>query len=80
MDVHQVIAQTMNGSEFFSKKPLTYSQYKSKVKRLLLKAGYNPVKASYDKAGNCKICGEAGRCPGWHTLQEIHRQEGKENQ
>jgi hypothetical protein len=35
------------------------------------RAGYQPVKATYDRAGNCEICGEAGRCPGWHTLYDV---------
>lgn len=28
-------------------------------------------RALYDDAGNCRFCGEAGRCPGIHTLEEI---------
>lgn len=27
--------------------------------------------AQYDKAGDCLTCGEAGRCPGVHTFEEI---------
>lgn len=27
--------------------------------------------AQYDSAGNCLTCGEAGRCPGVHTFEEI---------
>ncbi len=27
--------------------------------------------ATYDDAGDCRVCGEAGRCPGVHTLDEI---------
>lgn len=32
--------------------------------------GVDPVRAVYDGAGNCVICGEAGRCPGWHHPDE----------
>lgn len=24
--------------------------------------------AVYDEGGNCRVCGEAGRCPGWHKV------------
>lgn len=34
-----------------------------------------PVAARWDGAGNCVICGEAGRCPGWHTPAEAQRVE-----
>lgn len=27
--------------------------------------------AQYDAGGNCLTCGEAGRCPGVHTFEEI---------
>ena len=36
------------------------------VKRALLRAGLPPKRATYDAAGNCTTCGEAGRCPGYH--------------
>jgi hypothetical protein len=36
----------------------------------LKRKGYAPIKASYDDGGNCLICGEAGRCPGWHIPEE----------
>jgi hypothetical protein len=49
---------------------MTRSQCYAKVKRELIKAGKYPVKAISDYAGNCLICGEAGRCPGWHTITE----------
>ena len=45
----------------------TEAQYKSKVKRQLIAQGFSPLKAIYDAGGNCTTCGEAGRCPGWHT-------------
>jgi hypothetical protein len=37
----------------------------------LKRVGMVPVMARYDDAGNCRICGEAGRCPGWHTPEEV---------
>ena len=40
------------------------------VKRLIVAANLRPVPARLDRAGNCTICGEAGRCPGWHTVEE----------
>ena len=29
--------------------------------------------AQYDAGGNCLTCGEAGRCPGVHTFEEIQK-------
>jgi hypothetical protein len=29
------------------------------------------VPAERDAAGNCRTCGEAGRCPGWHGTPGI---------
>jgi len=49
---------------------MTRAQYISQVKRKLLAQGYQPVRAIYDAGGNCVICGEAGRCPGWHTERQ----------
>lgn len=45
---------------------MTEKQYKNMVRRAMLRAGLKPVAAIYDEAGNCTVCGEAGRCPGWH--------------
>ena len=33
--------------------------------------------AQYDVAGNCTVCGEAGRCPGWHTGEELREVEAR---
>jgi hypothetical protein len=50
--------------------------YSMAVRELLLRLGYTPVRASFDSAGNCEICGECGRCPGWHTQSEqLHQLE-----
>lgn len=40
------------------------------VKREIKRAGEIPAKAQYDSAGNCTTCGEAGRCPGYHTQDD----------
>lgn len=50
---------------------MTRAKYTAKVKRELESQGYQPVKAVYDAGGNCTICGEAGRCPGWHKPSDI---------
>ena len=49
---------------------MTQKQYYAKMKKEILRSGCIPVKAIQDEAGNCIICGECGRCPGWHTSGE----------
>ena len=44
--------------------------YKRATAAEFRRAGVVPVKAQYDTAGNCTVCGEAGRCPGWHGSYE----------
>jgi predicted aldo/keto reductase-like oxidoreductase len=60
---------------------MTYSSrvaYERAQYRAIKKTGTPPVKAQYDEAGNCVICGECGRCPGWHTPQEAEgRHDGR---
>lgn len=51
---------------------VNHAAYKRAMKRVLVKQGVTPIKARYDQAGNCTTCGEAGRCPGWHTTEERH--------
>ena len=49
--------------------PLPYPSAKAfyaAIKREIRRRGYKPVRAHWDAAGNCLICGECGRCPGWH--------------
>ena len=50
------------------------------VSSVLRKMGIPHSPAQYDAAGNCLTCGEAGRCPGVHTFEEIqaanHLQKG----
>jgi len=50
---------------------LTEEAYHNAVFNVLFQAGETPIPARYDKAGNCEICGEAGRCPGWHTPDDL---------
>lgn len=47
------------------------SDFVRAVYRWLVSKGYVPVAGLRDEAGNCRICGEAGRCPGWHTSCEL---------
>lgn len=44
--------------------------FKAAVARELRRAGERAVRARYDAAGNCTVCGEAGRCPGYHAASE----------
>ena len=44
--------------------------YEAAVKHGLIRQGKHPIKARYDRAGNCLICGECGRCPGYHERKE----------
>jgi hypothetical protein len=39
----------------------------------LIHAGFDPFPATYDEDGNCYLCGECGRCPGWHYAEEATR-------
>jgi hypothetical protein len=48
----------------------SHAHLSAALKRALVNLGVRPVRATYDPAGNCKICGEAGRCGGWHTPGE----------
>lgn len=54
----------------FPYKLRTAAQYRAHVRKTIIRAGYTPVAATYDQAGNCLTCGECGRCPGWHTTEE----------
>lgn len=52
---------------------MTRQQYFARNRREILKRGLVPVKARWDENGDCLICGEAGRCPGWHTQEELRK-------
>ena len=58
----------------------SHEDYSMAVRELLLRLGHTPVRAPFDSAGNCEICGECGRCPGWHIpsekLRRIERETG----
>ena len=56
--------EILDGIKF--KEGRTFKQYQNAVKRAFLCRGYSPILAHYDEAGNCTICGESGRCAGWH--------------
>ena len=43
------------------------------VRRELWSMGIIAVGAEYDEAGNCRYCGEAGRCPGVHAEAEASK-------
>jgi len=49
----------------------TRPQFMYRLRAILRKEGVPYGNATYDEAGNCRVCGEAGRCPGVHTLDEI---------
>lgn len=49
-------------------KPLTREQW--------ISDGSEIVRTVYDDGKNCLVCGESGRCPGKHTVNEIKK--GKE--
>jgi hypothetical protein len=53
----------------------TRGQFVRAVKAALRKRGIPYVDASLDAAGNCRICGESGRCPGVHTVDELAEAE-----
>ena len=44
----------------------TRAAWHQATRRQILRRHKIPIPAHYDPAGNCRICGEAGRCPGWH--------------
>lgn len=48
----------------------TFDEYSVEFKKQLLAGGYIATNAQYDEAGNCLLCGESGRCFGWHIADE----------
>lgn len=60
------IAVSLNGGRPFPSRLAA----EDAVKRLIVAANMRPVPGRRDRAGNCVICGESGRCPGWHTIEE----------
>lgn len=42
-------------------------------RKALERAGYVAYRSVRDDSGDCYTCGEAGRCPGWHTGEETFR-------
>jgi heterodisulfide reductase subunit C len=45
-----------------------YAATRAEIKR----KGMQPIRALNDRSGNCIFCGECGRCPGYHALEDIH--------
>ena len=67
------IAFQRNGGRPFR----SYRARANAVRRVLRGLSYETIDATFDDAGNCTVCGEAGRCPGVHTLDEVkNKREG----
>lgn len=51
----------------------TRAAYQAGVRASFAAAGVPAVDVSNleDSGGNCLVCGEAGRCPGYHTPEEL---------
>ena len=48
-------------------------EYTQALARVLIGHGVRFRFTDKDAAGNCPTCGEAGRCPGLHTLEELEK-------
>jgi hypothetical protein len=53
--------------------PVSRRAVEDRARRLCQSRAGVAVRATYDSAGNCQICGEAGRCLGWHLPEEVER-------
>ncbi len=53
----------------------TCAAFRAHARSVVMAATGSAVRAEYDEAGNCIFCGEAGRCPGWHTVDEADHME-----
>ena len=47
------------------------ASYTTATKRAYDRLKIATVQATYDDGGNCQLCGECGRCPGWHVNPHI---------
>ncbi len=54
----------------------TFAEFTTNTKRDIIAKGLTPRPAVTDIHGNCVYCGEAGRCPGWHTPTEVAKAKG----
>ena len=45
--------------------------YQKWAKSLIIKNGLMAISAPVSDGGTCQVCGEDGRCPGWHTPDDI---------
>lgn len=48
-------------------RPLSKEQELARERQRILDRGDTPIPATYDDTGTCTVCGEAGRCPGFHA-------------
>jgi hypothetical protein len=48
----------------------TCAAYRARNHDAVMAATGSAVRAEFDQGGNCLFCGESGRCPGWHTVDE----------
>lgn len=46
--------------------------YERGQRALIIAGGFEAIPASFDEAGNCKTCGECGRCPGYHPGKRLY--------
>ncbi len=42
-------------------------QFEERERQAIVRSGRRAIRATFDDAGNCTTCGEAGRCPGYHA-------------
>jgi hypothetical protein len=67
----------MTASQIIDKLPFkqfkSFTAYASRNKRAIIDSGYIPIPAYRTSGGTCLICGEDGRCPGWHTPEEAYK-------
>lgn len=55
-------------ADWLSWKPFKSERaFSDRVRKVIVKNGFTPIKGKKDRGGNCLICGESGRCLGWHT-------------
>jgi hypothetical protein len=48
-----------------------FVRYNERAIAALHLPGVASIKSMEDSAGNCLICGEAGRCPGVHAVRKV---------
>lgn len=53
----------------------TCAAFYARNRSAIMEATGSAVRAELDTRGNCIFCGESGRCPGWHTVDEADHME-----